>query len=65
MQLNKLKGKMVEKSVDVSQIAEKAGVTVSTIYRHFNNEQMTIKEATVFAEELCLSPEEINDIFFN
>lgn len=62
----KLKGKLVENQMTISQISEKLGVDRSTIYRKINTggESFTIGEVKSIAKELKLNIGEINSIFF-
>lgn len=64
---SKLKGKIVESGLGISQIAEKLGINVSTLYRKISNggQNFTIKEAQQLAELLHLTGAEVNEIFFN
>ena len=64
MDINKLKGKLVEKQVNVETLASMIGVDRSSMYRKFNNaEKITIGEALKIKSVLCLSDEEASDIF--
>lgn len=65
--INKLKGKIVEKGRNVEDLAKAIGVNKSTLYRKFRNdgENISIKEAIQIINELNLSIEEANAIFFN
>ena len=64
--INKLKAKMVENEISVSQLADMVGVNQATMYRRFNGgENFSIKEASEIAKILNLSADELNDIFFN
>lgn len=62
----KLRGKMVEKEVNVAELAKRIGVDTSTLYRKLNaaEESFTIKEANLITKELDLSKEEAVEIFF-
>lgn len=64
--VNKLRGKIVENAVNVEYIAKVIGIDRSTMYRKINSngENITIKEAAIMAKELKLTRDEINDIFF-
>lgn len=64
--INKLRGKIVENAINVEYIARIIGVDRSTMYRKINSngENITIKEAAIMAKELKLTRDEINDIFF-
>lgn len=64
MDLNKLKGKIVEKGWNVEKLAEHIGVDRSSMYRKLNNfEKITIGEARKITEALNLSSEEATYIF--
>lgn len=65
--IKKLKGKIIEKGYNVEQIAEIAGVDRSTMYRKMDEsgKNMTIKDATIISKVLSLSPDEVNNIFFD
>lgn len=65
MDVNKLKGKIVEKGMNVETVAERIGVDRSSLYRKLNNfEKITIGEANKLKEVLALSDEDANTIFF-
>ena len=65
--INKLKGKIVESGLTVEKLAEKIGVDRSTIYRKMNNdgETFTIKDANLICKILNLTCEEATAIFFS
>ncbi|WP_338854756.1 helix-turn-helix transcriptional regulator [Clostridium perfringens] len=65
--LNKLKLKIFENGMNISQLAEKIGVDKSTLYRKFqkNGDSISIKEANLMVETLHLTVEEANSIFFS
>lgn len=65
--VNKLKGKIVECGLTVSQLAEKINVDRATLYRKLNSEgkNFTIEEADLIARILELSYKEVNSIFFS
>lgn len=64
MDLNKLKGKIVEKGWNVERLAEHIGVDRSSMYRKLNNfEKITIGEAKKIASALELSSEDATSIF--
>lgn len=64
MDLNKLKGKIVEKGWNVEKLAEQIGVDRSSMYRKLNNfEKITIGEAKKITEILDLTNEEASYIF--
>ena len=64
MDLNKLKGKIVEKGWNVEKLAEYIGVDRSSMYRKLNNfEKITIGEAKKITSALELSNEDASSIF--
>ena len=64
MDINKLKGKLVEKRVNVETLGEMIGTKRSAMYRKFNNaEKITIGEAQKIKYALGLSDEEAVEIF--
>lgn len=65
--VNKLKGKIVECGINVSILAEKIGIDKATLYRKIseNGDPITIREADKISEALNLSKDEVNDIFFS
>lgn len=65
--INKLKGKIVEKGIKVSVLAESIGIDASTLYRKFksNGETISIKEANLIVKSLNLTAEEAVAIFFD
>ena len=64
--VNKLKAKMVERGLNVSQVAEKIGIDRSSLYRKLNNqgETLTVKEAKAIVKVLNITPREAASIFF-
>lgn len=65
MDVNKLKGKIVEKGMNVEKLAELISVDRSSMYRKLNNfEKITIGEANKIKSVLDLTDEEANSIFF-
>ena len=67
MNVNMLKGKMIERDVSIDQLALKMGIHKSSLYRKLNpnGDQMTIKEANVCVTELSLTSTEAVAIFFD
>lgn len=64
MNINKLKGKIVEEGMNVETLAERIGIDRSSMYRKLNNfEKITIGEAVKIKAVLNLSNEEATDIF--
>lgn len=64
--VNKLKGLLVEKGLNVEFLAEKIDVDRSTLYRRLteNGSTFTIKEADKIVKVLDLTCEEATSIFF-
>jgi predicted transcriptional regulator len=67
VKINKLKGKMVEKGMNVESLSKALNIDKSTLYRKLseNGETFLIKEANLIAEVLSLTYEEASDIFFS
>ncbi len=65
--INKLKGKIVERELNISELAKKIGMDRATLYRKFNanGETFSIKEADLITEALDLSLKEATSIFFS
>ena len=64
MNLNRLKGKIVEKGWNVEKLAESIGVDRASMYRKLGNfEKITIGEAKRISEALDLTNEEASSIF--
>lgn len=66
MNINKLKGKIVERGMNIETLASLIGIDRSTFYRRLNNrgETFTVKEVNLIREHLKLSKEEAMEIFF-
>ncbi len=64
--IQKLKGRIVEKSKNVHEVAKEIGIDKSTLYRKIksNGSTLTIKEVTAIAQCLQLSYDDIRTIFF-
>ncbi len=63
--VNKLKAKMVERGMNVEDLAKFTGLTKATIYRRFKNpKDITIEEADKFVSTLDMNAEETRGIFF-
>lgn len=63
--VQKLRGRMVELSISADSLAKKIGINVGTLYRRFKNpEEFTVREVYNIAEVLHLSAQELNSIFF-
>lgn len=64
MNINKLRGKIVENGMNVEMLADKIGIDRSSLYRKLNNwEKITIGEAVRMKDALRLSDAEAYDIF--
>lgn len=65
--VNKLKGKIVENGTTIEKLAAEIGMDRSTMYRKINTngENFSIKEADLIVKALGLSKEEAVSIFFN
>lgn len=64
MNINKLRGKIVENGMTVPELASKIDVDRSSLYRKLNNlEKVTIGEAIRIKEALNLSDSDALDIF--
>lgn len=65
MNVNKLKSKLLEKGMNVEDLAKKIGKDRSTLYRKLANPKvMTIKDAQEIKIALDLTNNEARDIFF-
>lgn len=67
MNVNKLKGKIVEKGFNIADVANRMGVDKATLYRKINaqGESLTIKDVSRITDILELSSEEVTNIFFD
>lgn len=65
MNIHKLKGKIIEKGMNVESLAVIIGIDRSSMYRKLNNCKLTIGEVSKIKEALNLSNEEATDIFFD
>ena len=65
--INKLKGKIVEQGMNIEELAREIGVNKSTLYRKIQNkgETITIREANLICEALSLTGQEATAIFFS
>lgn len=65
--VNKLKGKIVEKELTIEKLADSIGLDRSTLYRKLckNGESFSIREADAIASVLKLSLNEASAIFFS
>lgn len=64
LQVNKLKGKIIEKGFTVATIATKIGMAPSTFHRKIAKNTFSLEEAEMIASVLELSHQEAIDIFF-
>lgn len=64
--VNRLKGKIVENGMSVSTLAEKLGIDRTTLYRRLDNagSGLLVKDANRIVEILNLSPDDALAIFF-
>ena len=64
--IDKLRGKIVEKRLSVEALSDKLGINQSTLYRRLNGggATFTIEEADKIATLLELTADELNQIFF-
>lgn len=66
MKTNKLKGKIVEKGMNVEALADKIGLERSTLYRKLNNfEKISIGEAMRMKVALEMTDDEAISIFLS
>lgn len=64
--INKLKGKIVEKNMNVEELANKIGMDRSSLYRKLNNgEKITIGEALKMKDALNMNDDEAYEIFLS
>lgn len=65
--VNKLKGKIVENGMTVTTLAEKIGMDRATLYRKLSNngETMLVKDANAIVSAMNLTSEEALAIFFS
>lgn len=64
--INKLKAKLVERSMSVEDLAQKMGINKATLYRKMGNGGVgfTVKDANLIVDILGLSLQEAMEIFF-
>jgi transcriptional regulator with XRE-family HTH domain len=64
--IQKLKGKIVEQGLTITSVAEAMGINKATLYRKMENggAALTIKDANLLVEILHLTAEEAMAIFF-
>ena len=66
MNIQMLKGKIVERGLNVDSVASKMGLSRASLYRKLRGgEKITIGEAAKIRDVLNLSEEEATAIFFN
>jgi predicted DNA-binding protein (UPF0251 family) len=65
MNINKLKGKIVENGLNVDEVASQIKMDRSTFYRKMRNAGFTIQEAVKIKDALNLTDNEANTIFFS
>lgn len=64
MNINKLRGKIVESGMNVEKLAESIGLHPSSLYRKLNDaEKITIGEAIKMKKALSMSDSEASEIF--
>ena len=65
--VNKLRGRIVEKGLTIEQVAKKLGVNASTVYRKLanNGEGLTVGDANRLCKILELTGAEATAIFFS
>lgn len=65
--VNKLKGKIIERGMNISALAKDMGVDRATLYRKLSNEGETllVKDVNRIVEVLNLSAEDAVSIFFS
>lgn len=65
--INKLRGKIIENGLSVKDLADNLEMDRSTLYRKMNSEgdTLTISDAEKISKILNLSLEEVNSIFFS
>ena len=65
--VNKLKGKIVENGMTISALAKKIGMDRATLYRKISNnaETMLVKDANAIISALGLTADEAMSIFFS
>lgn len=66
MNINKLKGKIVEKEMNIESLAAFIGIDRSSLYRKLNNaEKITLGEAIKMKDALGISDDEACEIFLS
>lgn len=64
--IQKLKGKIVEVGLSIADVAEKMGINKATLYRKMENggTTLTVKDANLLVKILNLTADEAMAIFF-
>ena len=62
---NKLRGKLVEMGVSVSELSATLNINAATFYRKLKGNSFKIAEADIIVQKLNLSSAEANSIFFS
>lgn len=65
LDVQKLKGKIIEKGKSVESISRDIGINPSTFYRKLNNNTFEINEADKIVSILALTGAEASAIFFS
>lgn len=65
--INKLRGKIVERELNIAELADKIGIDRATLYRKLNSggENFSVKEVDLMAKVLHLTLDEAVSIFFS
>ena len=66
MNINKLKGRIVEQGFSMARFAQRVSIDRATFYRKMaaNGEGFTVREVVEIAKALQLNRDELNAIFF-
>ena len=64
---NKLRGKIAESGINISELSKLIGIDKSTFYRKMDDAEgsFTVKEVYCIADVLELSAEDVHNIFFS
>lgn len=65
LDVNKLKGKITENGLNITDIAKALNINPSTFYRKMKKNSFEIGEVDVIVDKLKLSREDANSIFFS
>lgn len=65
--LNKLRGKIVENGLNIAELSRKIGMDKATFYRKLNEngETFSVREVNAMVKELNINRNEALDIFFS